>query len=183
MTEQMQQHSGMRNYVQQMGVCCTPVSKVQEFTGTCVYVHRRATDGQVFYVGMGSRLRSRAKVGRSVEWQAVATEHGRLVQVVEVFEEYKDAAEAEKETIDLLTQLGAPLVNKSTGGEGGRAYAMRTVEQAYLSVKHIVADRERATLLRMTIERWRATVLRNYVPLRRRGETANNYLLRKIYHT
>ena len=132
------------------------------FNGTCVYVHRRATDGKIFYVGMGTRARARSKTSRNATWLATEAEHGRLVQVVDVFDEPDDAAAAEVELIDLLVAMGVELVNRSAGGEGRKPYEIRTPEQAYAKTKGLMDRLDAARALRMRIQHWRNTVLRDY---------------------
>jgi len=41
-----------------------------------VYVHRRASDGAIFYVGKGSGGRLRSKASRSPFWHQIVNEHG-----------------------------------------------------------------------------------------------------------
>jgi hypothetical protein len=137
--------------------------------GFYTYVHRRASDGSIFYVGMGSGFRAKAKSGRSKEWLEVAAQHGRVVQVFERFETPREAAQAEIETIDLLGQMGVRLINRSNGGEGGPAHKINSFEEAFASTKAMMAEMEKARVLRMAIQRWRDTVLYSYYPPRRRG--------------
>ena len=136
------------------------------FYGTCVYVHRKATSGEVFYVGMGTRARSKSKTTRNPDWERVEREHGRVVQIVDVFEDPKHASAAEVEIIDLLTSMGAQLVNRTKGGEGGKAYAIRTVEQAIDKTRDVMgamgeARRASAYALSQLSVRDRAIYLRS----------------------
>lgn len=86
-----------------------------------VYQHRRADDGNVFYVGKGSVNRgqcSRAheRLGRSKWWQRVAAKHGYIVEIVAFFRDEKDALDYERTAI---AQHGRQnLVNLTDGGEG-----------------------------------------------------------------
>jgi predicted GIY-YIG superfamily endonuclease len=101
-----------------------------KFIGTCVYVHRKATDGRVFYIGIGSRNRAMAKSHRNAEWNKVASEHGCVVQVIDVYDKPEEAKQAEVEFIDLAKQLGAELTNRSPGGEGGKSPYTTPLDQA-----------------------------------------------------
>lgn len=81
-----------------------------------VYVHRRATDGMIFYVGKGSGKRLNDKSGRSQHWNRVANKHGWTSQVLFSFSQEQCAFSFE---VALIAYIGrSNLVNATNGGEG-----------------------------------------------------------------
>lgn len=47
-----------------------------------VYVHRRETDGSVFYVGKGMGRRAWSFLKRNPYWKSIAKKHGLIVQII-----------------------------------------------------------------------------------------------------
>lgn len=96
------------------------------------YVHRRATDGSVFYVGMGSGRRAYHKHAgaRTARWLAAVAEHGRVVQIVDRFATTDEARDAEVETITHMKAFGQKLLNNVAGGNGGRGVSRPPVAEA-----------------------------------------------------
>lgn len=82
-----------------------------------VYLHRRATDNKVFYVGKGKGSRAFNFNNRNAYWTNVKNKHGVIVE--KVFENLseEDALRIEKDTILELTYFGFPLTNLTSGGE------------------------------------------------------------------
>ncbi|MEY9198668.1 hypothetical protein ABIA16_003784 [Sinorhizobium fredii] len=83
----------------------------------CVYFHRKPTDGTVFYVGIGSRHRSRALSGRNRYWNRIVSDLGKpIVEIVADGLTIEAAAEIEKRWI---RHFGLEnLANISPGGDG-----------------------------------------------------------------
>lgn len=81
-----------------------------------VYLHRRADDGQVFYVGKGTRRRAWER-RRSLYWRNVEAKHGLIVDIVFRGSEAECFA-CEIAEIARQRSYGAPLVNLTDGGEG-----------------------------------------------------------------
>jgi hypothetical protein len=91
------------------------------------YIHRRKSDGKVFYVGMGTLHRMSNMSMRSVEWHEMAKE-GRTVELVANWDTKEEAFNHEKLLISCFKDMGHPLVNKTTGGagnDGARSYELR----------------------------------------------------------
>lgn len=84
------------------------------------YVHVRADDGKVFYVGKGTIRHGRAYCakGRSVFWKRVAEKHGYTVAVCMHFVVEAEAFAHERFLIQCFRDIKAPLVNLTDGGEG-----------------------------------------------------------------
>lgn len=95
-----------------------------------VYVHRRKTDGSVFYVGKGCGSRHSVSFGRSEWWRRVASKHGWYSEIVSEGLSNKDAMAAEKALIAQTENL----VNLTSGGEGFEIYpaAKEKMRQAKL---------------------------------------------------
>lgn len=85
--------------------------------GFYVYLHRRATDGRVFYVGKGTGYRStKTTQSRSPHWRNIVKKHGFTVEYVidDVQEWY--AFELERELIAYYGREA--LCNLTDGGDG-----------------------------------------------------------------
>lgn len=85
---------------------------------SCVYIHRRKSDGRIFYIGKGSRKRaySVSRSQRNPYWWNVAAKHGVVVEI------YRDGLTDDCayciEQI-LIGSIGiGNLANLSTGGRG-----------------------------------------------------------------
>ena len=82
-----------------------------------VYVHRRADDGRVFYVGKGSQPhRSSDHSNRNKYWCHVVAKHGLVVEIVARFETDELSRQCE---CDMIAFYGRKaLVNLTDGGDG-----------------------------------------------------------------
>lgn len=91
-----------------------------------IYVHRRADDGAVFYVGKGTRTkkkqysRARAVERRNPYWRRIVEKHGLVVEVVADYFDEADAFAAERALIAEHKRAcdGGTLCNLTLGGEG-----------------------------------------------------------------
>lgn len=85
-----------------------------------VYIHRRKTDDNVFYVGKGHGNRAWSKHGRNTYWKRVAEKHGFYVEIIRSDMLEKDSFDLEVETI---ASIGIDnLTNLTQGGEGLSGY-------------------------------------------------------------
>lgn len=80
------------------------------------YIHRRKSDGEVFYVGKGTRDRAWDKYSRNIHWKRVFEKHGVIIEIVEIFSNESDAFASEIELIKLYSS--SFLTNMTDGGEG-----------------------------------------------------------------
>ena len=81
-----------------------------------VYVHRRLSDGTIFYVGKGSGRRLNETYGRSKHWQNVSKKNGWSAHIVSRFSQEQCAFSFE---ISLISYIGKKnLVNVTDGGDG-----------------------------------------------------------------
>lgn len=82
-----------------------------------VYVHRRETDGTIFYVGKGIKSRAALKSRRSTAWKKIAHEHGVKHEIV-----YGPMAEACAFSCEkaIIASIGRDrLCNLTSGGGSG----------------------------------------------------------------
>ena len=91
----------------------------------CVYIHKKKTTGEVFYVGKGKNWRATNKTQRNKFWKRVVRKHGFVVEIVEKNIQEWYAHELE---ISLIAYYGrrdqgrGTLVNLTDGGEGSEGY-------------------------------------------------------------
>lgn len=83
-----------------------------------VYLHTRASDGVVFYVGKGRGSRYKSKAGRNTYWQRVARKHGFNAEILFDGLSEPEALIAEVDTIKELRYFGFQLCNFVDGGGG-----------------------------------------------------------------
>lgn len=86
-----------------------------------VYLHRKASSGEVFYVGKGKTRRAYDKFGRSKWWQRTVAKHGLIVEIKESGLQEWYAFEREAELIAYYGRSDlnqGALVNTTDGGEG-----------------------------------------------------------------
>ena len=81
----------------------------------CVYVHKKKTTGEIFYVGSGTRDRARTGSGRSKSWKAVVEASGFISEIVADNLCKKASLETEKQ-LYLELKEHSPLVNKKVQG-------------------------------------------------------------------
>ena len=96
------------------------IAEKQEVKPFYVYIHRRADDGRVFYVGKGTKRRAWQKHKRSKFWQNVATKHGFTVEITRRFKYEHCALVFEEITRQAMTC--EPLVNLVKCGFGGMSW-------------------------------------------------------------
>lgn len=85
-------------------------------TGFYVYVHRKNSDGQIFYVGKGMGNRALSRHGRNNYWHNVVNKHGYTVEIVLNGMEEPIAFELECELIAFYGREN--LCNLTSGGDG-----------------------------------------------------------------
>lgn len=89
--------------------------------GFYVYIHRKKSNGEVFYVGKGRKRRAWSTEGRNTIWQRITAKHAWEVEIVESNLQEWYAFELEKDLIALYGRrddgYGA-LANLTDGGEG-----------------------------------------------------------------
>lgn len=82
----------------------------------CVYAHRKASTGEVFYIGKGGPQRAKSKIGRSIRWHRTVAKHGLQIQIIKDGMPEPCAFTLEKA---LIFAIGRErLCNLTDGGEG-----------------------------------------------------------------
>ena len=90
-----------------------------------VYLHKKATTGEVFYVGKGTGKRAYQKAKRSKFWKAIVDKHGYTIEIVINGLQEWAAFEFEQNLVAYYGRrdLGEGcLVNATEGGEGTAGY-------------------------------------------------------------
>ncbi len=82
------------------------------------YIHRRASDGLIFYVGKGVKNRSHSTQHRNKHWHNTVAKHGVVIEVVAYWFTEEAAFDHEKSLISEYRKLNQPLCNMTDGGEG-----------------------------------------------------------------
>jgi len=83
-----------------------------------VYLHRKQSDGSIFYVGKGFGDRCKRTNNRNKYWHNIVKKHGFTVDFVATELDEELALLAEQEKIDQLRRLGYKLCNLTNGGDG-----------------------------------------------------------------
>ena len=86
-----------------------------------VYLHRSNLTNEVFYVGVGSKKKSKHTTNRSVFWKNIVSKHGYTIEIVKSNLNSDDAFKLEKSLISLYGRRDlnkGTLVNLTDGGEG-----------------------------------------------------------------
>lgn len=114
-----------------------------------VYVHMKATDDSVFYVGKGSKYRYTTKQGRNQYWNRIVAKHGFVAEIVKNNLSFDEANAYEIQLIKELKDQGCILCNLTDGGEGCLG-AKKTAEQkAAISLKNKGKKRTAETKAKM----------------------------------
>lgn len=85
-----------------------------------VYVHKRKTNGEIFYVGKGVQERWR-KLDRNYRWKNIANKYGVVCEIVANSLTNEEACILEKKLINFYGRLDCgtgTLANLTDGGEG-----------------------------------------------------------------
>lgn len=86
--------------------------------GYYVYLHKRSSDGSVFYVGKGKHNRAWAKRNYNSHWTNIAKKHGLSVEICQDNMTEDDAFLLEMWLIAKIRHEGYDLCNKTDGGDG-----------------------------------------------------------------
>lgn len=101
-----------------------------------VYIHKKISNDEVFYVGKGFGKRAWKKTSRSEYWKRIENKYGRYVEIVKDGLQEDEAFELEKEIISYYGRKN--LCNLNDGGYGGKNPSQETREkmrQAFLGRK------------------------------------------------
>jgi hypothetical protein len=84
-----------------------------------VYAHRKASDGNVFYIGKGSGHRSTSVTGRNIYWRRISEKHGWKSSII--FKNLTECCALSIERI-FISILHGKLSNMTIGGSGPTGY-------------------------------------------------------------
>lgn len=98
------------------------------------YMHTRNDTGRPFYIGKGSGDRAwhRSKK-RGAHWNNIVRKHGFSAVVLASWETEEAAFEHERLLIAAMRDIGAPLINRTDGGEGKSGATVSNETRAKLS--------------------------------------------------
>jgi hypothetical protein len=122
-----------------------------------VYVHRRATTGEIFYVGKGSGYRAKVPKRNNKLWHSIVAKDGYTVEFVETGLQEQEAFALEVKLIALhgRRDLGlGPLANHTDGGEGAAGISEETREKkrlAGLDRKHSAETKAKLSLAKLGV--------------------------------
>lgn len=120
----------------------------------CIYLHKKKGTDEVFYVGMGNKIRSRCEQGRSEWWWRIVNKYGYDIDIIFTNLSREEAIKKEIETIAFYGRkdkgLGS-LVNHTDGGEGG--CGMRFTDE--------MIERRRKHMNRLWKEEWYINMMSN----------------------
>ena len=100
-----------------------------------VYAHRKATTGEIFYIGKGTGRRAQ-KRQRGAMWQSIVNKHGLIVEIIQDGLQEWAAFELEQDLIALHGRRDCgygPLANMTDGGDGAAGCACTEAKRAKLS--------------------------------------------------
>lgn len=116
------------------------------------YIHRKADDGKVFYVGKGTRPdRMKLRSGRSVRWTRTVAKHGFIPELVAKWPTAEDAFTHERFLIACFRDMGEDLVNHTDGGEGAPGYLQSDATKQKRNDKLRGMKRQAETIDRMRV--------------------------------
>lgn len=102
-----------------------------------VYVHRKATTGEIVYVGKGFGRRAWVFSGRSEQWNRAYKKHGLIVQIVQDGLQEWASFEMEQDLISLHGKRSdgtGSLVNNCDGGSGSSGAILSEQTRARMSI-------------------------------------------------
>lgn len=82
-----------------------------------VYLHITKDTNEVFYVGIGNKVRAKVKFGRNKYWSHIAKKHGYFIQIVKENISIDEACKIEKELILNYKKLNLARCNMTEGGD------------------------------------------------------------------
>jgi len=126
-----------------------------------VYVHMKATDDSVFYVGKGCKYRYTTKQGRNQYWNRIVDKHGFVAAIVKSNLSFDEANAYEMQLIKELKEQGCVLCNMTEGGEGCLGVKKTDEQKAAISTKNKGKKRSEETKAKMRGNQNAAGVIRS----------------------
>jgi hypothetical protein len=151
--------------------------------GFYTYLHRRADDGRVFYVGKGRLKRAYSDYRRTPRWFRTVAKHGLVVDLVAFFWVEADALIHERALIAEHRAAGSPLCNLSDGGEGPCGYKHTDEQRRKNSEARKGLKQSQETIAKRVaklVGRPRSTETRAKIAAAHRGRTMSEETKEKI---
>lgn len=114
-----------------------------------VYLHRKKSTNEVFYVGKGHGKRAWKTTGRNERWTRTYKKYGMVVEIVFDSLTEEDAFQCEIDTILEFKYFGAELCNMTSGGEGASGYVPTLEARNKISALHkgrVKSEQERLNI-------------------------------------
>jgi len=114
------------------------------------YLHKKTSDGAVFYIGKGARKdRATTRIGRSERWHRTVAKHGFTASVLATWDTEAEAFEHERVLIACFRDMGVDLVNMTDGGEGASGHRQSELTKARRNAKLRGRAKPQETIARM----------------------------------
>jgi hypothetical protein len=97
------------------------------------YLHRKASSGEVFYIGKGSRMRAWDFSRRNPKWKSIHAKHGATVEICGQWNTEQEAMEHEAFLVLCMRDMGFNLANLADGGSGPTGYRFTDEQKARLA--------------------------------------------------
>jgi len=152
-----------------------------------VYVHRRATDNKIFYVGKGKGRRAYEINNRNNHWKYTFIKHGLIIELVCNFYDEKDAFTLERELISWYGR--GNLCNYTDGGEGLSNPSDETRRKLSLAhsgrflperVKRIISEKTKLNWGNPEIRQRKINGINNPISLKKRSDSSKNRVISDI---
>lgn len=101
------------------------------------YIHKKASDGSVFYVGKGINKRAWDCKQRNPKWKSIVEKHGHTVEVCATWKTAEEAFEHEKFLILCFRDIGCNLANLTDGGDGPNGYKYTDEQKAKMRLRRV----------------------------------------------
>lgn len=101
------------------------------------YIHKKTSDGSVFYVGKGVGKRAWDCSRRNPKWKSIVAKHGHVVEVCAEWESSEEAFQHEKFLIWCFKDMGCNLANLTDGGDGPNGYKYTVEQKAKISLRRV----------------------------------------------
>jgi len=148
-------------------------------TNYYVYVHRRATNGRVFYVGKGNGRRAFDNGHRSEYWRRIVAKHGHTVEIAIDGMEESLAFELERELIAFYGREN--LCNMTDGGEGPSGAKRSDATKKLMSERNAMRNPEyRAKVGDANRGKKRSYPIHHRPGVREKVSGANNFRARAV---
>lgn len=102
-----------------------------------VYIHRKKSNNEIFYVGKGKDRRAYWKSRRNQYWQNIVNKYGYIVEILKDNLTENEAFKLEIQTIEQYRNQNIKLCNMSEGGEGrtGAFHSKETKEKIAIHLR------------------------------------------------